>query len=175
MKQKVCPVCAEKVILADGEEESEILLIGSAPTDDEVYYGRPFVGNTIRIFRKELIKLAKIDLGSTRQVLVECHDKMKKDDCRAVSLSLVEKELKNKKYIILVGAEAVRTFTGLSVQDVNGMDVTDEAYEYQEELLEQYPGIKFFAITSPQTVFKSLGEFRFGLSQLGSWYGEYNG
>lgn len=161
---KHCPVCTEKIIPADGDVDAKILLIGSEPSEDEINYNRPFVGDTIRIFRKELLKLSGIDLMATRQVLINYHAKMKKEDCMKVSMSIVEAEMEGKSLIVLVGADAVRTFTGLSVQNVNGMDVTSEVYS---DIIEKYPQAIFFAITSPQTVFKSLGEFRYGLNNLG--------
>lgn len=162
-----CPVCAERVIGAHGDTDSEILLVGSAPSEDEIYFNRPFTGPTINIFRKELHKNAKIDLSQTRQILAHYHDKLKKADCVAVSMSLVMKEIEGKKVVVLVGADAVREFTGLSVQDTNGLCVTDEVRKFMED--EKLHGVKFFSISSPQTVFRSLGEFRFGLIQLGKW------
>lgn len=170
MTNKVCPVCSERVIPAYGDLDSEILFVGSSPSEDEVKYNRPFTGSYFQIFRKELFKFSHLDLGSTRQVLVEYHENMKKDDCRLVSMSVVEKELQDKKIVIIVGADAVRAFTGLSISDVNGLDVTNEVYEFNSENVPV--GIKFFAIASPQTVFKSLGEFRFGLQRLGAWLEE---
>lgn len=163
-----CPVCSEQVIQAFGDVDSQILLVGSSPSEEEIKYNRPFTGHTIHIWKKELFKLAKIDLTATRQVLVEYHDGIKKSDCAQVSLSLVEKEFENKQIVILVGASAVKTFTGKSIDDVNGLDVTQEVYEFQEEMLAtQHPDMIFFAVSSPKSVFKSLGEVRFGLTQLG--------
>ena len=88
-------------------------------------------------------------------------------------MSLVMKEIEGKKVVVLVGADAVREFTGLSVQDTNGLDVTEEVGDYfgddVPDLLKILHGVKFFSVSSPQTVFKALGETRFGLTQLGKW------
>ena len=168
-----CPVCNAETIAAYGDKESDILLVGSSPSEDEVKYGRPFVGSTIQIFKKEMFKNAHIDLSSCRQVFAEFHDKLKKKDCLLISLSKVEKEFAEKKFVILVGSSAVTAFTGLSILNVNGFEVTDEVMEYQSDLIgDKYPDLLFFAISSPQTVFKSLGETRFGLQNLGKWIEE---
>ena len=163
---KHCPVCTEPIILPYGDKDSEILFIGSEPTDDEVKYKRPFTGTVISIFKKELFRSAKLDLLSTRQVLLGIHQKMKKD-CYKVSSSIVEEELKGKKKIILVGADAVMFFSGLSIDNVNGLDITDEVFSYTS--LEIPEDAEFYALCTPNMVYRSLGEFRFGINGLGEW------
>lgn len=178
---KHCPVCSQEIIGAFGDEESDILLIGSIPDDEELKYHRMFTGQVSHIYKKELFHNAGIDLPSTRQVPLWFHDKSKNPDCLDVSVSLVAEEMKGKKFIILVGAEAVTYFTGLSIDNVNGLDVTDEvrmifdtdsADSEEPDVFQLTEEMRFFAITSPKTVFRSLGEFRFGLQQLGKWLKE---
>lgn len=162
-----CPCCASPVVPAFGDSDSEILFIGGEPSDGELETLRPFSDSTAAIFRKELFKHAKVDLSSVRQVLLWYHAPSKNKDCFTVSLDMVMKEMHNKKFIVLIGADAVSHFTGLSIDNVNGLDVT-ECIDVENK------DVKFFAISTPTLLFRSLGEFRFGLSQLGVWLQENN-
>lgn len=163
---QVCPVCSETVVSAYGDKESEILFIGSEVSEDEVKYHRPFTGQAFHIWKKLLFQRAHIDLTSTRMVNIWYHPKCK-SDCQLVSLEQVEKEIIDAKFVILVGADAVSYFTGLSVDNCNGLDITSEVAEEMT-----VSGRVFFALASPQGIFRAHGEIYFGLDELGKWYQE---
>ena len=143
---------------------SEILLIASIPGEDELKFSRPFVGFNGKIFKNILFKYTGVDLLQTRFVYLWYHAKKgskKSQDCFAVSLSQVMNEFMYKKKIILIGAEAVRHFTGLAVDAVSGMDVTDQ--------IEDAGDVRYFAMVNPNTVFKSVGEMYFAMGKLKEW------
>jgi uracil-DNA glycosylase len=161
---KLCPACAEKTLHASGDSMSDILFIASVPGDDEIKFSTPFVGYNGKIFKSILFKRTGIDLLQTRYVYLWYHAKKsskKAQDCFAVSLSQVMNEFIYKKKIILIGAEAVRHFTGMAVDSVNGMDVTDQ--------IEDAGDVRYFAMVNPNTVFKSVGEIYYAMDKLKEW------
>lgn len=167
-----CPVCSEKVVLPGGNKDSNILIIASVPGDDEINFGKPFVGFNGRIFKSELYKEAGLDLASIRQVYLWFHKKGTKKqskDCLLVSLEQVSKEIGGKDLVILVGADAVTHFTGLSVDDVNGFDVTNDV----EGDYHDWGNTRFFALCNPNSAYITVGELRFGLKKLKEWIEEY--
>jgi uracil-DNA glycosylase len=161
-----CPVCSEPAVLSSGDKESDILFIGSEVSEDEYKYKKPFTGQTFHVFKKLLFQRAHIDLTATRQINLWYHPKCK-GDCQLVSLEQVEKEITEAKFVILVGADAVKYFTGLSVDNCNGLDITSEVAEEMT-----VGGRVFFALCSPQSVFRAHGEMYFGLDELSKWYQE---
>lgn len=163
---KKCPVCNLDVCSPSGDVASDILFIGSCASEDEIRYGRPFAGQIYPIFKRMLFKIAHIDLTATRQILLWYHAKptSKKalaNDCFAVSKDIVLKEMNGKRFIILVGSDAVREFTGKSVDDLAGLDVTDfvdDSYKTNDQ--------KFFSLPKETSIFRSWGEMEFSLRNL---------
>lgn len=163
----VCPVCARTVVKPGGDTMSDTLFISSVPSDDELRFGVSYVGFSGKIFKNELYKATKVELNSCRHVYLWFHEKKatkKGADCFAVSIDAMQKELIYKTKVILVGADAVRHFTGLSVDDVNGLDVT--------EMVDDEDGRRYFALCSPANALSSVGELRFALNNLNTWLKE---
>jgi uracil-DNA glycosylase len=158
-----CPSCSERTVPAWGD--GDILFITSAPTDEEYQYGKPFAGKNRQMFSTLLYKHAKIDMNDIRAIPLWYHPKPRsknwlENPCFLVSLELVLEEMEQYDRIVLVGADAVRHFTGRSIDAVNGCDVTDFI---------DAEGKKFFALCSPGTVFTNPGEFYFALDNLKEW------
>lgn len=158
----VCPVCAEEVVKIVGDEDAEILIIGSVPNEDELHYHKPFSGGTGTIFRRELFRNADIDIATCRLAMLWYHADNKNKDCLEVSMELLEQEMRNKKVIILIGTQVVKQYTALSADKVSGLEIT----EYMApELLSN--GARVFALVNPNTVFmRGVGELRFGLKSI---------
>jgi len=157
-----CPSCFDEIVSTIGPEDAEILIIGSQPSDDDLEFHKPFQGRTGRIFRKELRSNADISLSECRQTLLWFHAENKNPSCLDVSMQLLEQEMRGKKYIILVGAQAVKTYAGHGVDQVNGLEVTEYV---APELLS--PDAKVIALTNPSIVFvRGIGELKFGLEQI---------
>lgn len=166
MTSPVCPVCSDEVVRMSGDVQSEYMIIGSVPSDEEIKYHKPFTGGTGQIFRRELFRHADIDLSTCRTALLWYHANNKNDDCLSISTEMIMEELPTKKVIILVGAQAVSYFTDLSVDKVNGLEIT----EYTKLGDEKYINPDFsriFALVNPGTVFlRGVGELRFGLRAI---------
>ena len=171
---KHCPVCSSEIVSPSGDADSTILFIGSCPSDEEIKYGRPFAGQIYPIFKRMLFKIAHIDLTATRQVLLWYHAKptSKKalvNDCFVVSKDIVMRELIGKKIVALVGADAVKEFTGKSSDDLAGLDVTmfvDDSYKINNQ--------RFFALPKETSIFRSWGEMQFSLENLQKFLNQYS-
>jgi uracil-DNA glycosylase family 4 len=164
----VCPVCSERTVAPGGDKDAEILFIASVPGDEELAFGKPFVGFNGRLFKNELYREAGIDLAATRQVYLWFHKKSTKKqakDCLLVSNDIVDNEMIERKFIILIGSDAVKYFTGKSVDDVNGLDITSEVPgDYHD-----WGNTRFFALCNPNSAYVTVGELRFGLNKLKEW------
>lgn len=162
----VCPVCAEEIVRIVGDEQADILLIGSVPNEEELKYHKPFSGGTGQIFRRELFRNADIEINSCRLALLWYHENNKNDDCLEVSAELVIQEMIGRKYIILIGAQAVTYFTDLSVDKVNGLEITEAVRISDTEYINSNQS-RVFALVNPSSIFaRSVGELRFGLKAI---------
>lgn len=169
MITQYCPVCADEVtVRITGDERSDILIVGSIPNDEEMKYHKPFSGATGHIFRRELFRNADIDMSFCRLAMLWYHANNKNDNCLSVSAELVTQEMIGRKFIILVGAAAVSYFTSLSVDKVNGLEITECVRINDTEYLNSNES-RCFALVSPGTVFnRGVGELRFGMKNIKS-------
>lgn len=167
MTQQYCPSCAEEVPMRIvGDARSDYLFVGSIPDDEELKYHKPFSGGAGHIFRRELFKITDVDLSFSRLAMLWYHAPNKNENCLSVSASLVVEEMIGRKYIILVGAAAVKYFTDLSVDKVNGLEVTECVKLNETEYLNTNQS-RAFALVNPSTVFnRGVGELRFGLQNI---------
>lgn len=164
MKQ-LCPVCAKNAVGCSGESNSSILIVLSHPDWADVMYGYPFAVDKRTnkttsgfVMRTECFKQG-FDLNSARCCCLWLHDDMTNEQCFEVGKDMVLEEAKGRKAILLVGAQAVRYFTGYSVEDVNGLSVTSG--------LLSCPII--YPLVSPASVLikgAGVGEIRFGLTEF---------
>lgn len=163
----VCPVCASEIVRITGDEQADILLIGSVPNEEELKYHKPFSGGTGQIFRRELFRNADIELNSCRLALLWYHENNKNDDCLSVSADLVTQEMIGRKYIILIGAQTVNYYTtGLSVDKVNGLEITEAVRISDTEYINPNQS-RVFALVNPSSIFaRGVGELRFGLRAI---------
>jgi hypothetical protein len=130
-----------------------------------------FYGATGQIFRREFNKCVGIELSDCHITSLYIHDKPKKkadQRCIALGEDMCLEKITLKKYVVLIGADAVRWATGLSIDDVNGFDVTSDLIsplEYYKD------SVKFRALVNPSSTWSSgLGELRFGLRQMKGWF-----
>ena len=163
-----CPVCNSEDCVPPNYEQSDVLWIGEAPGEDEIKRGKPFVGPTGRLVQSELRYLG-IPMYTFRMCNLWLHPppKDKKSDqyreCFEYSLKIVMNEAKDKKLVVLVGADTVKFFTGLKVSEWNGLLV--------KSTLLSNPYI--LAIVQPAEAFHgSCGEMRFGLKRFAHYMEE---
>jgi len=170
----ICPYCSETGLKDWGDLESEILLVGSAPSDEELHYSKMFYGATGQIFRREFNKCVGIELSDCHITSLYIHDKPKKkadQRCIALGEDMCLEKITLKKYVVLIGADAVRWATGLSIDDVNGFDVTSDLILSSETIEAFLVDTKFRALVNPSSTWSSgLGELRFGLRQMKGWF-----
>jgi len=166
-----CPICGSDDCVPPSYEQSDVLWIGESPGEEEVKRGKPFVGPTGRLVQAELSYLG-LPMYTFRMCNLWIHPppNNKKseyyNDCFEYSVKIVMNEAKDKKLVVLVGAETVKFFTGLKVSDWNGLLV-------KSNLLSN-PYI--LALVHPATAFKgSCGEMRFGLQRFAHYMEEING
>lgn len=149
---RVCPKCAKEMKMPTGDKESDILIVFDKLFEQQSDYK---VISALAAFKNNLSKYAGIDPAETRMAYLWMHKPNKDKDCLAISSDVVRENMEGKKLIILCGAEAVRFFTGYSINDVNGLVIE----------LEGAPPM--FACVSPNSMFvKGIGEFRFAMKKL---------
>lgn len=125
MAPKYCPVCAEKICPPSGH--GDVLILGEHPGRAEIEAGRPFATHHMyvtagKVFRTELAKVG-LDLARFRVTNLWLHEPNGNEDCFKVGYDMALEEAKGKKAILLVGSDAVDTFTSLKVSDVCGLQV----------------------------------------------------
>jgi uracil-DNA glycosylase family 4 len=127
-----CPICGKDgIVPAWGNKKSPILIIGAYPGDDEILKGRPFVGGTGELFRKELAYVG-IDMYRLRLCNLWQHKAWKNQkhkyyfECLKDGAEKTIAEAKGKQAILLVGASTVKYFVGMPVSDVAGLQVKSD-------------------------------------------------
>jgi uracil-DNA glycosylase len=127
-EMSTCPVCDTQLIKQSGSTDSEILIIGNYPTDKEIerlkpqdrHDLEPFIGWGGKYFRQELAK-AGLDYYQCRAITLWKHKQNKEDECLNYMIAQVILEAKDKKLILLCGAEVVSTFLDYKVSDTCGL------------------------------------------------------
>lgn len=159
----ICPVCKEDVIMPYGPKNSPILIIRSEPNEKEAHT-RPFNDRTGDILRKEMY-IVGLNLLDCRQAVLWNH-RLTEEGCDEFCEFQLYPEMKDKKLIILVGAEAVKHFTNgqFGVSEVMGLDISEEIVVGTEF----FPfDCAFYAMESPAIAFvKGVGELRFALNNI---------
>ena len=153
-----CPVCDnDEIVFASGPSKAKILVIGEFPGKDEIIQGKPFVGATGRVMRKELAYLG-IDMNQLRITNLWQHRPNKNEECFAHGCAEALKEAKGRKAILLVGSDTVKYFCDKSVQAVCGLQVTSPYLSADI----------IYATVNPASVFKrgGVGEVRLALTKF---------
>ena len=157
----LCPKCTTEVVKPSGYASSKILVIGESPGLDELKSGKPFVGGAGKILRSEMAN-AGLDLFRCRLINLWLHTPPKKtadnfEECFDAGMKVCLEEAKGKEAILLLGADTVQFFTGLSVSDVTGLQVDSN----------QLSAPIIYACVNPAIVFhKNVGEVRFAINNF---------
>lgn len=125
---ETCPVCDTLLIKQSGPIFSEILIVGNYPAPKEIERLKPkdrknlepFIGWGGKYFRQELAK-AGLDYYQCRAITLWQHKQNKNDKCLEFMIEQVISEAKDKKLILLCGAEVVNTFLDYKVSDTCGL------------------------------------------------------
>lgn len=160
-----CPICKETVVVPFGPKTSQVLIIRSSVNEKEPHT-RPFNDRTGNILRTEMYN-AGLNLLNYRTAVLYNHNI--RDECAEFCQFQIQQELKDKKLIVLVGADAVSYFTaGLyGIDDVKGLDISDEISTEFNSIVDF--DTVWIAIENPGVSYvKGVGELRLGISNMNS-------
>lgn len=150
----VCQNCGNKTVFSTGREKSKYAIVVSTPDDGD--YDRVLQGARGSILKEEILRM-RFDPKSFFYTSLWKHPPNKDEKCFALGVEAVIKEIKDKTHILLVGAETVKYFSGMSIEKCNGLVV-------QSVLL---PNKLLIACVDPNTIFSlGIGEFRFAIQNF---------
>lgn len=168
-----CPICnRDDYAPPAGNPSSPVLLIGSQPGDEEIRKGVPMVGAMGGVLKTELhhlgmdlnmFRLANLwfhpepKINKTNNREAWAHLETQKKNCLNYFIEQLVKEAKDKKAVLLMGAEPVKTFCNKKVSSVCGLQVTSP-----------YLSVPIiYAMVNPADVFHgSIGEMRLALTKF---------
>lgn len=151
-----CPGCGRTdLVLAGGDPDSRILIIGDEPDEDSISEGRAFRGGAGRILKSELGRLGFSIYRSTYTNLW-LHPNNGKEECFNYGLEELLKHSKGKELILLLGSEVVEFFTGQKVSEVSGL-IVESSYFSGKVMACPKPASAFFG---------TIGELRLSLEKF---------
>jgi uracil-DNA glycosylase family 4 len=140
-----------------------VLLIGDAPGQEEKVQGRPFVGPTGDILRKELRRVG-LEYDLFRVTNLWQHDPIPEEINwhRAQML----KEITGRKLVLLMGSAVVKELTGHNITEVNGLTL--------KSINKKVPSSTVLVASfNPAVVFKEgsvVGELRLAMENFAKAY-----
>ena len=157
-----CPSCGEVGYNFLGNDKAKYLLVFNKPYPASVgvvnrYKKQQLSG--LDVLRKEMSKCGMDLQNDFRLSWIWLHEISKNLECREYGKNLVLDSAKNKKVVILVGAEPVEEFTGLSASDVYGLQVESPTFSA--------PTV--FVLPKPESIFvrgQGIGELRLSVQKL---------
>lgn len=159
MSNKFCSVCSDK-LCSFQTNSKDLLIILDSPDEISLQKGRlistsPYLMSPGKILKKELeivgMSLVDFSLASIWQ-----HAPNKLEECWKLGYDTVLSVAKGKKAILLVGAEAVETFTGYKVSEVSGLRVDSSVLSAPLIMATVSPGL---------AMSHSVGEVRHGITK----------
>jgi len=156
--REACKYCGNLIIEPSGPVKAEILLVGSAPDWEDIKNGEPLSGKAGDVLREELQRAAVIP-GRCRVTNLWVHAKNPKDCEVDFHVTRLFKELTGRKYILLMGTDAVQIFMPeISVSDVTGLEILSPDLPKDARALAMYaPSI---------ALSDKLGETRFAIENF---------
>ncbi len=156
MSEKYCPICQARLVIPRGN--SDLLIVGSSPDEEDIRKGYPFSSTPYqttagKILRKEL-EMVGLSINDFRVTCLWLHEPNKSEDCWKYGYDTVLSEAKGKKAILLIGADAVDTFTGYKVSEVSGLQVDSSVLSAKLIMAMVSPGL---------AMSRSVGEVRHGI------------
>jgi len=154
----LCPICqSDNCVPPSGNIHSDVLFIGEFPGEEELLAGKPFVGPTGRVLEAELRRLSSVSVRNFRLCNIWQHLPNKNKDCFERGIKICLQEAKDKRLVVLVGADTVKYFAGLKVSEWNGL-LVQSAYLTNPYVL---------AMVQPAVAFHGgVGEVRFALQRF---------
>lgn len=130
MPDRTCPHCGNQLVRPFGRPKSTFLLIGEAPSYNEVIQGQCFAGPAGDVLKAELQR-AGIAYSACRATHLWLHaiPKEKKGSeikklCFDYCFEQLLEQIRTARAILLMGAELATLMTGKSITRINGAKVT---------------------------------------------------
>ena len=157
MREK-CKYCGHKLIAPIGPMKAEILIIGDSPGLEEIKQGTPWVGKGGDVLKRELT-LAGIHPGKCRITNLWLHTKNPKDCDVDFHAEEMFKEVLERKYLLIMGAETLRAFLPESkVSEWSGLEIVSP---------EIPKGIRAMAMVNPAIALRDVhGEVRLAIQNF---------
>lgn len=159
-----CKVCKTDIVPYDGLESSQIIIVGSYPTRDEISEGRPLVptkGSSGIVLHKELSYLG-IHIPSIRYGNFWLHSPNDNEECKQLSIETVIRELVGKKVALIFGKDTIEFFLHEKIDEVNGLIMKSDYFS----------GVMIPCHTPAKVHFTNVGEVRFALQQFAKYIKE---
>ena len=160
----LCPACGDEGSSPKGSKNSKYLLVFNKPYITPAVRSYKDKVTGIDVLRKELARVG-LDLAEFRMTWLWLHEPGKNENCYTVGRDIILDEAKGKQAVVLVGAEPVEEFTGLSASDVYGLQV--ESPTFSSPIV--------FVLPKPEGVFvkgAGIGELRLSVEKLGRILGD---
>ena len=116
-----CPVCSSCTVTANGKHDASYLIVGDAPSFEDVKIGLPFTGKIGEMLSYELAREG-IQLQRCRLITIWPHSVTKNIECMNTNFSLVLSELlKPREGVLFTGNEIPGLFGLPPVKDISGL------------------------------------------------------
>lgn len=146
--------CGRKMVDAVGPSTAKILLVGDRPSYDDLMRNMPFSDKRGEILTAEL-QLAGLDIRKCRIVYVWRHEILEKE-CKG-HMGMVLREMVGRPYVLLIGAETVKSFAISDGDKKIGLQVSSVFFP---------PDVEFaMSVTNPPQN-SGIGEFRLALTKF---------
>ena len=160
-----CKGCGRYTLVPEGPPEADILIVGEAPSQYDIKGGRLWTGDFGDLLRAELRKQGII-YKNCRVTNMWLHPKDKECDFEKFHIDAVLSEMADRPVVLLLGAEAVKYFSGYGVSEVSGLRV-DTLPPRDGRLIPDSTGMVFALFNPAIVLHEKLGELRFGLEKFG--------
>ena len=158
MRNITCHICHADCISPSGH--SNLLIVAESPTKTDLAAWRIFATAMFTtaglVMRKELAQVG-LDLTQFRLTTLWQHEPNKKEECFKHGYDAVLEEAKGKKFILLIGADVVETFTGYKVSDVSGLQVDSPVLSAP---------IIYAMVNPSMALARSVGEVRLAIGKV---------
>lgn len=119
-KIKMCELCHKHyLVVPAGPPDSPVLLVGSAPGDEEMEALKPWMGPAGKALRSEFERVG-LDIDDFRQTYLWLHPKDK--ECKVFyHRERLDVEMKGRKFIVLFGADVVKNVLESKVSEISSL------------------------------------------------------
>lgn len=149
-------VCGKQMIEPIGPKASPVLLVGTYPGTEEIIKGIPFCGPAGVVLRAELAR-AGIPMGNCRVTNLWTHAKDEKDCSLDLHMNLLAKELKGRKYALLMGSDLSKALFDCGIMEISGLEMKHELF----------PNVRLFMSPNPADAMREpVGELRLAISRF---------